>query len=166
MMDFHFNHNINPKKMKLITTTELGELTPTKSNVEVVSADIAKVVHDGNADPVEFAVRCKFAIEVLTKAMDSIKEIATEKLKSSTTFMGAKVEVVEVGTKYNYSQDHVWKDLKDMMAPLEVQLKNQEERIKMATKIGASLINEDTGEVIATKVEKSSTTSIKITLGK
>lgn len=52
MMDFHFNHNINPKKMKLITTTELGELTPSKTNVDVVSQEIAKAVHDGNADPI------------------------------------------------------------------------------------------------------------------
>jgi len=166
MMDFHFNHNINPKKMKLITTTELGELTPSKTNVDVVSQEIAKAVHDGNADPIEFAVRCKFAIEVLTKAMDSIKEIATEKIKGSTTFMDAKVEVVEVGTKYDYSQDSVWRDLKEMVKPLELQMKQQEDRIKMATKIGASLLDEETGEVIAQKVQKSSTTSIKITLGK
>lgn len=98
--------------------------------------------------------------------MDSIKEIATEKIKGSTTFMDAKVEVVEVGTKYDYSQDSVWRDLKEMVKPLELQMKQQEDRIKMATKIGASLLDEETGEVIAQKVQKSSTTSIKITLGK
>ena len=46
------------------------------------------------------------------------------------------------------------------------EVREQEERIKMATKIDASLIDEDTGELLATKVAKSSTSSYAVTLGK
>ena len=51
------------------------------------------------------------------------------------------------------------------MQPLEDELKKVEEQIKMATKIGKSIVDESTGELIS-PVQKTSTASIKITLGK
>ena len=51
------------------------------------------------------------------------------------------------------------------MQPLENELKKVEEQIKMATKIGKSIVDESTGELIS-PVQKTSTTSIKITLGR
>ena len=51
------------------------------------------------------------------------------------------------------------------MQPLENELKKVEGQIKMATKIGKSIVDESTEELIS-PVQKTSTTSIKITLGR
>ena len=76
------------------------------------------------------------------------------------------MEAKELGVKYDYSQDAKWCEINEKIQPLLTKLREQEERIKMATKIDASLIDEDTGELLATKVAKSSTSSYAVTLGK
>ena len=152
--------------MELITIQELGTLTPTKSNIEVVSKQLAETVAQGIADPLEFSIRCKFAIECLQGALETVKETALLKVDKETTLLGAKLEVAESGTKYDYSANENWKQNEVDMKPFIERKKSLEEQIKMSTKIGKSILDDETGEVIASPVTKSSTTILKITLGK
>lgn len=152
--------------MELITTQQLGNLTPTKTNIEVVTKELTEPLINGNIDPIEFAVRCQFAIDVLTNSLKIAKEHALNKVDKETTMLGAKVEVSEAGTKYDYSKNEIWQNVELQLLPLLKEKKEIEDKIKMATKIGQSIIDESSGEIIASPATKTSTTTLKITLGK
>ena len=152
--------------MEQIQINKISSLTPTKTNIDLVGAEMAELVLQGMTDPIEFSIRCKFAIECLTNAMERVKDTAIKEVGTGTELIGAKVEVAESGVKYDYSVNEDWKANAKRLEPLLAQKKVIEENIKMATKIGKSIIDEDTGEIIASPVKKTSTTTLKITLGK
>lgn len=147
----------------------INEIIPTKSNIETVGKQLSTLVREGHINPIEFQIKAKWLKDMLDAAMKSVQsDVITEieKYGKDCTVLGAKLEVVETGTKYDYSCDEKWNEINDQLKPIQERLKEQEEMIKMATKIGADSIDTDTGEVIARKVIKVSTTSPKVTLGK
>lgn len=153
--------------MEQIQVQELTKLTPTKTNVEVVSRELTQGIIDGEVDAIEFSVRCKFAIETLKKSLDIAEEVALKKgVSKDTKMLGASLEESESGIKYDYSQNEAWNQIVAELKPLLEKKTELEEKIKNATKMGQSIINEDTGEIIASPVKKTSTTILKITLGK
>lgn len=151
--------------MEIITIKELGELTPSKANIEVVSKQLADTVKQGNADPIEFAIRLKFISECLDASMALIKDDLIKAIGNGTTLYGAKLELAESGVKYDYASNEQWKELESQIKPFKQAQKEIEEQIKMATKIGKSIVDESTGELIS-PVTKTSTTTSKITLFK
>lgn len=153
--------------MEQIEVKELTSLTPTKTNVLIVSKELTQSILDGNLDPIEFSVRANFAIECLKASLEIAKEHALKaNISPCTTMLGAKVEVAESGVKYDYSTNENWQSIENQIKPLLVLKKEIEDKIKMATKICNSIIDEDSGEVIASPVAKTSTTILKITLAK
>ena len=78
---------------------------------------------------------------------------------------GAKIEPAETGVKYNYLQSEKWCEIPEKIKPFSDELKYIEEQIKVATKIGKSIVDESTGEMIS-PVEKTSTSGYKVTLAK
>ncbi len=138
---------------------------PVKSNVDVLANELTDGVTSGNVNPLEFLVKIEFLTKVLEQAKKQVKDLAVQSLSSNESLFGAKIELAETGVKYDYSQSESWQSIKAQIEPLETELKAIEEQIKMATKIGKSFVDETTGEVIA-PVQKTSTTGIKITLGK
>lgn len=146
---------------------ELVTVTPVKSNIEKESIQIIQDVKDGLLAPIETLIKLKFISEVVNKAIkeiseDCLTEMANEKQR---TLLGATIDVREVGAKFNYAQCPSWICIKEKIKPLEENLKKIEEQIKMATKIGKHITDEETGETIS-PVAKESTTSVVITLGK
>lgn len=139
----------------------LSQITPTKSNIEIVANNIINPVLNGEMNKVEFVVKSKFISEVLAKCAKSINL----ELQQHESYMGAKVEPTETGVKYHYNQCEEWNNLQEQIKPLLEKQKAIEEQIKMATKIGKSFVDESTGETIS-PVTKESTSSYKITLGK
>jgi len=148
--------------MQEIEVKEITKLTPTKTNVLVVAQEMTEPSINGDVDAIEFSVRCQFGINVLTEAMKIAKD--SSKLDVKSVVLGATVEVVETGTKYNYSSNEIWKSIEAELAPILARKKDIEDKIKMATKINSDILQGD--EIIASPVTKESTTSIKITLGK
>lgn len=148
--------------MQEIQVNEITKLTPTKTNVLVVANEMTEPILNGEVDAIEFSVRCQFAINVLTEAMKIAKD--SSKLDVKSVVLGATVEVVETGTKYDYSSNEIWKSIEAELAPILARKKDIEDKIKMATKINSDILQGD--EIIASPVTKESTTSIKITLGK
>ncbi len=138
---------------------------PVKSNVDVLANELTDGVTSGNVNPLEFLVKIEFLTKVLEQAKKQVKDLAVQSLSSNESLFGAKIELAETGVKYDYSQSESWQSIKAQIEPLETELKAIEEQIKMATKIGKSFVDESTGELIS-PVQKTSTTGIKITLGK
>jgi hypothetical protein len=152
--------------MKQIVLNEITGLTPTKTNIDVVSKEMTESIINGEVDPIEFSVRLQFAIDTLTECLKIAKPYALKSIDKETTMLGAKLEVAESGVKYDYSANHQWQEIEAKLEPLLKEKKTIEERIKMATKIGNSILDEYSGEIIASPVAKISTTVLKITLGK
>ena len=97
--------------------------------------------------------------------MALIQDDLIKAIGNGTTLYGAKVEVAESGVKYDYSTNEQWKELESQIKPLKEAQKAIEDQIKMATKVGKSFVDENTGELIS-PVTKTSTTTPKITLSK
>lgn len=152
--------------MKQIVLNEITGLTPTKTNIDVVSKEMTEPIINGEIDAIEFSVRCQFAIDTLTECLKIAKPHALALIDKETTMLGAKLEKAESGVKYDYSANQQWQEIEAKLEPLLKEKKTIEERIKMATKIGNSILDEYSGEIIASPVAKISTTILKITLGK
>ena len=138
---------------------------PVKANTDILANELTDGVASGFVNPLEFLVKIEFLTKVLEQAKKQVKDLAVQSLSSNESLFGAKIELAETGVKYDYSQSESWQSIKAQIEPLETELKAIEEQIKMATKIGKSFVDESTGELIS-PVQKTSTASIKITLGK
>lgn len=138
---------------------------PVKANIDILANELTDGVASGFVNPLEFLVKIEFLNKVLEQAKKQVKELALQNLTQPQELFGAKIELAETGVKYDYSQSESWQSIKAQIEPLETELKAIEEQIKMATKIGKSIVDESTGELIS-PVPKTSTASIKITLGK
>ncbi len=150
--------------MQEIQVNEITKLTPTKTNVLVVAQEMTEPILNGDVDAIEFSVRCQFGIDCLTQAMKIAKENSLNNFAGKSSVLGATVEVAETGVKYDYSTNEIWKSIEAELAPILERKKDIEDKIKMATKINADILQDD--EIVASPVTKKSTTSLKITLGK
>lgn len=145
---------------------KFNEIMPTKSNIDLVAQPIIKNIEDGNFNVLEFQVKAKFLIEVLNNALKKTREDAIRDVeKGNTNYLGAKLEIAETGTKYEYSTNQDWQELENKIVELKKQQKEIEDLIKIATKKGVAIVNPTTGETIM-PVKKESTSSYKVTLGK
>ena len=152
--------------MKEIILNDITNLTPSKTNIEIVSKEMTESIINGEVDAIEFSVRCQFAIDTLTECLKIAKPYALKSIDKETTMLGAKLEVAESGVKYDYSANQTWKEIETKLDPLLKEKKAIEDKVKMATKIGNSIIDENSGEIVASPVAKTSTTILKITLAK
>lgn len=145
---------------------KFNEIMPTKSNINLVALPIIKSIEDGNFNILEFQVKARFLIEVLNNALKNTKDDAIKDVeKGNTNYLGAKLEIVETGTKYEYSTNQDWQELENQIIYLKKAQKEIEDLIKIATKKEVAIVNPNTGETIM-PVVKTSETNLKITLGK
>jgi hypothetical protein len=88
--------------------------------------------------------------------------------KSHITSSGTKLELAEVGVKYDYTtcQDAIWNELQNSLESIQALIKNRETFLKAVPIHGLDIINED-GEVLKIyPPSKSSTSSVKCTIQK
>lgn len=149
---------------EILDITSIDALEPTKANIEKVSSSLSGLALNGHIDPVEFAVRIEFLTKCLEEAKKKMLDIAIDSVKTKTTLFGAEIEVVESGVKYDYKSNGNWAELEAKIAPLKEAQKLVENDIKMATKLGKSILDGD--EIVASPVKKESKTTLKITLPK
>jgi hypothetical protein len=98
---------------------------------------------------------------------DFAEAVRTELMKHPKGYLspsGAKLEAIEAGTKYDYSDDSKWLSLNAELATLKDKMKERETLLK-AIPAGVELADPETGEVI-TAPTKTSTSTFKITLAK
>ena len=145
---------------------KFNEIMPTKSNIDLVALPIIKSIEDGNFNVLEFQVKARFLIEVLNNALKNTKDDAIKDVQKGTTnYLGAKLEIIETGTKYEYSTNQDWQELENQIIYLKKAQKEIEDLIKIATKKEVAIVNPNTGETIM-PVVKQSETNLKITLEK
>lgn len=150
---------------ELITSFDIS-----KASILDTSSEIIRRVNDGELNPLEVKIKIK-AIEQFNKIIsDAITKDATfEAAKHGArkfSFMGASVELAEVGTKYDYSGcGHVkYNELVQKMNTLQSEIKEVEAFLK-AVKSETTLVDNETGEVYTIfPPVKTSTSSIKVTI--
>lgn len=125
------------------------------------------------SDPlnIHFQVKCmEDVIKGLTsnkQYKDSVLEAAQKYGQKSFGYKHSKVEIKEVGTKYDFSQcaDPVLESLYQKQAEINERLKARETMLKTLPEKGLILTDEESGETFtAYPPAKSSSTSVAITL--
>ena len=89
--------------------------------------------------------------------------------KEFKTSSGAKIELAEVGTKYDFSQcgDVVLQRWENSLSELEEKIKARKDLLKSVPSEGLTQVDMETGETFTVyPPSKSSTSSVKITLSK
>lgn len=149
----------------------IRELTPSATKSEDIARQLIISVLDGHILPVDFIVKKKCLIEALEKAAEheEVKKLTIAAIeqhgKEGARAYGASVKITQ-RTKYAYEKDPTWKKLKDEIADQEKAIKDQELRIKAACHNQASLVDPDTGELIASIVPHPATDTITVTFDK
>ena len=139
---------------------------------EIALIAVNSVLEAGN--PLEIAEALSsmelFIKEV--KADERFKDYVREELQKSKEFVstsGAKIELAETGTKYDFSKCNDF-ELYALTANLDTLKIKIEERQKFLKKLpipGIDILNQETGELVKVyPPSKSSTSSYKVTLSK
>jgi hypothetical protein len=160
MNELHeLHHNVPP--------IDLGLMQPSLQTSEQIANGIIEAVKEGQINPIELAVKKKCIVDAFELAFkdDEIKKMVVSEVerygKEGATMYGATIKVTSTG-KYEYSKDQKWASIKAGMKEMEEALKAQEERIKAACKNNASLIDNETGEVIASVVPCPKTDTVAV----
>lgn len=158
--------------METLTTLSVINLLPRKRDeIDLFVHKTVQSVKDGDVNALELKSQLKAfekAIEEIDKATKD--EQLTERMKYREKVIdlyGCKIELAEVGTKYDYSAcgDPYWNDLDKMIKSLSEQKKQRETFLKNISKpIG--ITDESTGgeTVVINPPVKSSTTGLKFSI--
>lgn len=120
-------------------------------------------VIDGNASALKTYIDFKRMESELKEAMESIKDQAMEEARkySSKSFVenGATIEIRNTAGKWSYNHVKEWSELNSKIEELQKQL-------QFASKAKASLLNEDTGEILQMARYTEGKETIFVTLNK
>ena len=140
----------------------------TKEQVSLFANKLRTELENGEVNPLEIITMQKAIEKVFDAVKPTLSELAraeAEKHGKSFDFKGAKIECVEVGTKYDFSEcGHLdYDDLCEKINQLTEMKKNYETMIK-TYKEPQDLVSID-GEVMTVyPPKKTSTSSIKVTI--
>jgi hypothetical protein len=145
-----------------------GEKSETFNLTSVQIADVlVQAVLNGAVSPLDFAVKRKLLNDAFDLAWknDQVKALLIEEVekygKEGCTVGGAKLSVTSKVT-YKYDADPAYQALAESIKPTLLLMKEQEERIKAACKNNASLVDNDSGELIAAIVPHPTTKSVAV----
>lgn len=144
----------------------------TKEQRSQLVREIMDEVLNGRINPLELHLRLKSAEEVIKQltGMEPYKAILldeAEKHGKSFNYQTAKIDIREVGVKYDYSVcgDSELAALYDKQKSIDAQIKAFETYHKGLPSAGVQVVNPETGEVETHyPPAKSSTTSVAVTL--
>jgi len=147
----------------------INNMPETKAEIKNFVQLVSDSVKEGNINPLTLTIKLKAVEEVAKQINKEIKELATteaSKHGKSFDYQNAKVEVAQVGVKYDYSkcQCSEWDELEMEIVRLKEKQKERETFLK-TIKGQLTIVNEDTGEM-STIYEplRTGSESIKITL--
>ena len=150
-----------------------GELATTAS-IKAMTENLINGVNNGEIDPLRLQVFFA-AVEKMAKAVkDAVRDNSVDEVLSrsddgkSCKVAGAKIEVAETGVKYDYSVIPSWQNVQRKIDALKELQKSIEGKAKFASESSPYIdCDTETGEqteIVA--IPRTSTTAIKITLGK
>ena len=148
----------------------IKQIEVSKEYIKDVTNAILQSVKEGYANALETKIKLKVLENVIKETfsiLDSLARSEAEKHGEKTfEMLGAKVELAETGTKYDYAGcgDVIYARLVQESEALQAKIKEREAILK-AIKTTAHMVDEQTGEMFqVTAPVKSSTSSIKITI--
>ena len=125
----------------------------------------------GNVDPLKTLVHLKFIEKMLADILKDeeldylfVKELDNYGKEKVVEIAGAKLSLMEAGTRYDYeaSGDPKWFDLKKQSTEASERLKEREKFLQTIP-YDAGVVDPDTG-VFITRPPKTSKTKVKVTL--
>lgn len=148
----------------------LDSIALTKTEIANVANQIAAGVEAGIDEPLELIVKIEFLKKALDEAKKKILPSCLDELdlhdKGGTKIAGVKVEQVESGVKYDYSNCELWKQGDAIVQEATQARKEIETRLKTLKK-PESILDEETGEIVQlVPPSRKSTTTVKLTFGK
>lgn len=148
----------------------IGAVALTKTEIENVANQIAAGVEAGIDDPIELVVKIEFLKKALEEAKKKVLPSCLDELdlhdKGGTKIAGVKVEQVEAGVKYDFSNCEAWKKSDSIVQEATNERKELEARLKTVKKLEL-IVDELTGEIVElVPPVRTSTTTIKLTFGK
>ncbi len=144
----------------------------TKANIQSFADKFIESVNDGYHNPLESAAIISGLEAALKVIKEGIRETVISELKEGGkgNFRGVKIESMEVGGRYDYSQcgDNVYNSIKERSDILTAELKAREDFLKHLPKEGIPGLDLETGEMmtIYPPAKPASTTTYKITIPK
>lgn len=157
----------------LTTTSILALFQTTKEERQSFTLDLINKIENGEADPLKIHLQVKCMEEIIkllnsnTIYKQAILAAAEQYGQKSFEFMNSKVEIKEMGTKYDFEKcnDKEWEFL-DATAKADANnLKERETFLKTVPAKGLEIVDKFTGEMVTIyPPSKSSTTSIAVTL--
>lgn len=140
----------------------------TKEQVSLFANKLKAELENGEVNPLEIITMQKAIEKVFDAVKPTLSELAraeAEKHGKSFDFKGAKIECVEVGTKYDFSEcGHLdYSDLCEKINQLTEMKKNYETMIK-TYKEPQNLISLNGDVMTVYPPKKTSTSSIKVTI--
>lgn len=156
--------------METMTAQSVISLCPsTKEQIEIFTNQLIDDVEQGVTNPLALHIR----LTLIEKSFDKVKEAIKKQVvaeaekhnQKSFDHMGCKIEVKEMGVKYDYSgcNDAEWNLTNQAIERRKIFLKQRENFLKSLTK-KETIVNEETGEIIEVFPPiKTSTTSIAVT---
>lgn len=141
----------------------------TKSQVQIFAGQLIETLENGEIDPLDLAIYFKAFSEVEKQVKETMSKLAlseAEKHGKTFEFKGAKIEVKELGTSYDFSQcgDTKWERLNADLSAIKDKQKEREQLIK-TLKEPLIEVDQQTGETITIYPPiKKSTTGITISL--
>jgi len=157
-----------------LTKPELLKLFQTdKAEREAFVSELINNINDGGLNPLEvhLQIKCMEDIVKLTTSNTNYKKAIADAAESygqkTFQFHNSKMEIKEVGVKYDFSQcaDPVLDGLLSTQAHIDKEVKQRQDMLKTVPQKGMIVTDELTGETFTVyPPSKSSTTSIAVTL--
>ncbi len=153
--------------METITNT-LAILPTTKEQVATFAAKLENELQSGSVNPLDIIHIQKCFEKTFEKIKPTLSELArteAEKYGKSFEFKGAKIELAEVGVKYDYSKcGHL--DYNRLVAEIDTlnEKKKALETMIKTFKGETNMISEDGEPMTVYPPTKTSTSSIKVTI--
>lgn len=144
-----------------------------KTQIKVIAEQTAQDIIDNGQDVIKIAdtiAKIEFFIAELKKSPEYLDYLIYEVSKfgkGMTTSTGTKLELAEVGVKYDFSQcnDSELKKMEQEFEVLEEKIKSRKDFLKTLSASGITVLDEETGETITLyPPSKTSKSSVKTTI--
>ena len=149
----------------------LSVLPSNRDQIKTFSRMLKDEIMGGNVDPLKTLVHLKFIEKMLADILKDeeldylfVKELDNYGKEKVVEIAGAKLSLMEAGTRYDYeaSGDPKWFDLKKQSTEASERLKEREKFLQTIP-YDAGVVDPDTG-VFITRPPKTSKTKVKVTL--
>lgn len=158
---------------ELSTTSILSLFETNKDQRQSFVMNVVDALDNGNADPLKVHLQVKCMEDIIkqlnanTVYKNRVLEAAQTYGEKSFQYQNSKVEIKEVGTKYDFSKcsDPVLDDLLAQQAELDKTVKARQDMLKTIPVKGMIITDESTGDTFTVyPPAKSSSTSVAVTL--